>query len=289
MTEYSKKSNSFFSQQRDYSYRYSVLHARYLIDILNSVEPDSAIYFRWIDKVKILLSLSVFKWRFKKDPWLNYLLVRTRIYDCFYGLAVSTNQALLVNLGCGFERRYMRADFRWSGSCELLYCDRYLQSVVNYTPSKRFESSPCALPRFEEIDLDNSVARSQLFSILCGYCERPRSSCFIFLEGVSPYITQCSMESLFIDIAKLPFDNVSLMFDFKIEGVNNDFGTFDRGGSRFRLPSSLDLVTEYFKDFGFSVDKFHSPRSLEREFGHLRMAESASFFDQDCIVRLTRL
>ena len=283
-----KSSNALPKSLRDFSYRYSVSYSRYLINHLTKNYSVSDAKYGVVEHIKFFLKTLGHKEQFIADPWLNYLLVRTHIYDLFYETAVSTRNSLVVNLGCGFEKRFARFGQSRSDSCRLLYCDRHIKSVVESISSVKKDGLRYSFPRFEEIDLDNVNGRSHLFSILSEYSDIKTSDIFIYLEGVTPYLTEDSVESIFAAISNLPFKNVHLLFDYKLLGFDDDFGASTSTSRTYRLPSEPEALAQYVGKFGFSVQAIHTPASLYRDFGHLRMSANAFFFDQDCIAKVLR-
>lgn len=283
-----KSPNGLPKSLRDFSYRYSVSYSRYLINQLTKDYSVSDAKFSVVDHIKFFLKTLGNKERFIVDPWLNYLLVRTRIYDSFYEIAVSTRNSLVVNLGCGFEKRFASFGSSRADNCRLLYFDRHINPVRDSALNDGIEPSRYFNPRFEEIDLDNVSGHSQLFSILSEYADSTTSDIFIYLEGVTPYLTQDSVESLLSAISKLPFKNVYLLFDYKLLGFDDEFGASSSSIRTYRLHSNTEVLAQYFGRFGFSLQALHTPASLYRDFGHLRMSPNAFFFDQDCIIQVVR-
>ena len=80
--------------------------------------------------MKLALKTLGQKEQLKREPWLNCLLVRTHIYDSFYEMAVSIRNSLVVNFGCGFEKRFTNFGLSWSDGCQSPYYDRHFKSVV---------------------------------------------------------------------------------------------------------------------------------------------------------------
>ncbi|MGC4084557.1 MAG: class I SAM-dependent methyltransferase [Vicinamibacterales bacterium] len=218
----------------------------------------------------------------RATPFYYYLLARTRYYDDVLTAAVSDGIGLFANIGCGTDTRAYR--FRRvlrSAGVTCLECDqaealdakrrmikwRHRLDNVAYLP---IDLNDGAWPPFEE-RVEESAGRRV----------------FVMMEGVSPYIDESSF-ALFLHLLgrSLPAGS-RVAYDFKVRGVNDDFGGTERTREPFRIPRERDAVAAFHEAHGLRLDRIESSAELVARLVPGVSDSGAPVFDEDALIQLT--
>lgn len=217
---------------------------------------------------------ALFLPRLRADPFYHYLVARTRYYDQLFLDAVRDSVTCIVNIGCGSDTRaYRFAHLLEPKGITVLECDRpqaiYAKRAM---AARRF---PTAHVRYVPLDLNNGFTTA--------LDEAPPGRAFVMLEGVSPYIDRPRFEAFLRLLAAGLRPGSVLAYDFKLEGVADDFGRSAAAPQPFRLAGERDAVAAYHHALGFQLRSLETSASLTR-----RLLPRAPRLDQeDCLACLT--
>lgn len=100
----------------------------------------------------------------------------------------------------------------------------------------------------------------------------------VMLEGVSPYIDDSAFTRFLRLLATQLAVDSPVAYDFKISGVDDDWGRTARTEKLFRLSSSKEEVTAWHKAIGLRLDHMELSADLEKRLlpnlsGYPRFAE----------------
>lgn len=195
--------------------------------------------------------------RLRQDPFYYYLLARTRYYDEVFTDAIRAGAKKIVSIGCGSDTRsYRFQDLLCANGVEVLECDQPKAIQAKSRSVKRWG-------RFEHVQhlsLDlNDDAWPELLSRLR---QCAGSKVLVMMEGVSPYIN----DSNFCRFLELLATNLSagsdIAYDFKIQGVKDDFGRGGRTQAPFRLSQNREEVTSFHAGHRLLVKNFELSSEL---------------------------
>ena len=96
------------------------------------------------------------------------------------------------------------------------------------------------------------------------------------MEGVSPYIDRPRFEAFLRLLAARLRPGSVLAYDFKLEGVADDFGRSAAAPQPFRLAGERDAVAAYHHALGFRLRSLETSASLTR-----RLLPRAPRLDQE--------
>jgi methyltransferase (TIGR00027 family) len=216
--------------------------------------------------------------RLRANPFYHYLVARTRYYDQLFVDAVREGVACIVNIGCGTDTRaYRFAHLLEPRGITVLECDQpQAISAKRGMAARRFRTRHV---RYVPLDL-NSSAWSGFAAALA---EAPSGRAFVMMEGVSPYIDKPRFEAFLRLLAARLRSGSVLAYDFKIEGVADDFGRSAAVPQPFRVARERDAVAAYHYALGFRLQHLETSASLTR-----RLLPHAPRLDQeDCLACLT--
>jgi O-methyltransferase involved in polyketide biosynthesis len=134
---------------------------------------------------------------------------------------------------------------------------------------------PTAHVRYVPLDLNNSFAAA--------LDQAPPGRAFVMMEGVSPYIARAQFEGFLRLLSARLWPGSTLAYDFKLEGVAQDFGRSAAAPQPFRLAGERDAVAAYHQGLGFHLQRLESSASLTRRL----LARTPRLFEEDCLACLT--
>jgi methyltransferase (TIGR00027 family) len=212
--------------------------------------------------------------RLRANPFYDYLVARTRYYDQLFLDAVRDRVACIVNIGCGSDTRaYRFAHLLEPKGITVLECDQpHAIRAKRDMAARRF---PTAHVRYVPLDLNNSFAAA--------LDQAPPGRAFVMMEGVSPYIARAQFEGFLRLLSARLWPGSTLAYDFKLEGVAQDFGRSAAAPQPFRLAGERDAVAAYHQGLGFHLQRLESSASLTRRL----LARTPRLFEEDCLACLT--
>jgi O-methyltransferase involved in polyketide biosynthesis len=114
---------------------------------------------------------------------------------------------------------------------------------------------------------------------------QPPKSTLVLLEGVSPYIDARRWRGFLEFLVRMLPAGSLVAYDFKVPGVDAQFGSSERTMQPFRLSGSADEVAAYHAQLGFRVDSLRSSAQLARSL--LKEVPDNEVFEEDALVQLS--
>ena len=216
----------------------------------------------------------------RRDPFYYYLVARTRYYDQLVADAVADGVRKIVSVGCGSDTRpYRFADLLRSKGVTVLECDQ-----PEAIESKRRIARRWRPHHVEYLPIDlNDETWPELQDLLR---DGKGTKFLVMMEGVSPYVNDDSFRR-FLQLAGTSLTAGShLAYDFKIGGVDDDFGRVGRTERPFRLPGDKGAVTAFHEEQGLHLIGFELSSDLCARLLPGLTTPSAPFFGEDGLVRL---
>jgi methyltransferase (TIGR00027 family) len=272
----------------DLSYMMTVAGLRYIQSIYEPPErrnPDGMVrellspWQRVSCDLRARLSLG----SLRGQPFYYYVLSRTRYYDDVYRTAVASGTTRIINIGAGSDTRaYRFADELRKNRVQVLECDqteatrmkeraarqRWRPDHVSYLP---MDLNDEAWPQFQEWLRQQGDDKQTL----------------VLLEGVSPYIDTKCFTGFLRFLARILPATSSVAYDFKLPGVNSQFGRSERTLEPFRLSSSWNEVVSFHSNLGYRVEGLETSANLSRRLVPSLGSLGATLFEEDALVQLS--
>ena len=219
--------------------------------------------------------------KLRADPFYYYLVARTKYYDQVINEAVSDGVQQIVSVGCGSDTRAYRFEHLLrSKGVGVLECDQPEVIHAKQRMAKRWR-------RFDHVEylpIDlNDDAWPELEHWLG---ERSVTKALVLIEGVSPYVN----DSTFCRFLRLLATKLSagshVAYDFKIRGVDDDFGRVGRTQRPFRLSRASDEVATFHTAHGLRLERMELSSELCARLLPGLTESAASLFSEDSLVRL---
>jgi methyltransferase (TIGR00027 family) len=219
--------------------------------------------------------------RLRTDPFYYYLVARTKYYDQVLTEALSNGVERILSVGCGSDTRAYRFEkLLRSQNVRVLECDQARVIDERQQIVKRWGG----VPYVEHLALDlNDGCWPELEQWL-GHPTGPKM--LVLMEGVSPYIQSGALiQFLKLLGAKLAVGS-QIAYDFKLTGVNDEFGCNGRPKRSFRLSSNRREVAAFHEPWGLHLECIElSSKLCVRMLPHL--SESSNpLFEEDALIRL---
>jgi methyltransferase (TIGR00027 family) len=269
----------------DLSYMMTVAGLRYIQSIYEPTErrnPDRMVrelLTPW-QRAGCIIRGSVALEKLRAQPFYYYVLARTRYYDGIYLDAVSNGVSRIVNIGAGSDTRaYRFADELKRRNVRVLECDQ-LQATRTKERAARRRWHP---DHVEYLPLDLNDAD---WPALRGWFESNRGEkTLVLMEGVSPYIDTDAFGNFLKFLSAELAPHGRMAYDFKIPGVDDEFGRSERTLKPFRFTGGEESVAAYHSDRGYRLESITSSADLSR-----RLLPSVDFvrsFEEDVLVQLS--
>jgi O-methyltransferase involved in polyketide biosynthesis len=113
--------------------------------------------------------------------------------------------------------------------------------------------------------------------------ELPPGRAFVMMEGVSPYIARTQFDGFLRLLSARLAPGSTLAYDFKLEGVADDFGRSAAAPRPFRLGAGRDAVAAYHHALGLRLQRLETSASLTRRL----LPRAPRLFEEDCLACLT--
>jgi methyltransferase (TIGR00027 family) len=217
----------------------------------------------------------------RKDPFYYYIVARTRYFDEVFLDAIHEGVATIINVGCGSDTRAHRFAAKLQAhGVQVLECDQKASIQVKQRLAKRFGPAP----HLEYLALDlNDGAWPAFEARINVACERPT---LVLMEGVSPYIENECFVQLLLLLRKTLRQQSKVVYDFKLQGVDDAFGSSRRTLHPFRLPSTRSELVAFHEQLGYRLHQLDFSEGLTRRFVPALHKSAAAGFAQDALVRL---
>jgi methyltransferase (TIGR00027 family) len=216
--------------------------------------------------------------RLRSDPFYYYLVARTRYYDEVVSDAIADGVQRLVTVGCGSDTRsYRFKDLLCRKGIKALECDQ-LEAINEKKRLTRRWSHPGHIEHLA-IDLNDGE-----WSELQHWLGEENPITLVVLEAVSPYIHDSAFTQFLRLLATRLAVGSLVAYDFKISGVNDDYGRMGRTKKPFRLSTSKDEVVAFHKAIGLHLNHMELSSDLVKRF--LPNLSGYERYEEDAHVRL---
>lgn len=217
----------------------------------------------------------------RANPFYYYLLARTEYYDRIFLDAIGDNVRFIINVGCGTDTRpYRFKDVLEQKGIKVLECDQPAaieqkaelirrQGIFDHVAYMSLNLNSSAWPELETWLSRNRAGKG-----------------LVFMEGVSPYVNSDTFNRFLSLLARELLPGSRVAYDFKLSGVNDDFGRIGQTQRPFRLPAARKEVADYHKKLGYRLEhmELSSELSIRLLTGLKQMG--ASLFEEDALVKL---
>lgn len=219
--------------------------------------------------------------RLRADPLYWFLLARTRYYDDLFTRAIHDRVRYIVNIGCGSDTRALRfaGPLREAG-IEVIECDR----PASIAAKQRLLRKQPDIDHIHHVPIDLGGVSWPEFEAWLDTIARSRT--LVMMEGVSPYIDRQAFTSLLVLLARRLAPRSQLAYDFKVEGVDDQFGDTTGAGKPFRLPLERDAVSAFHEHLGYRLRRIEGSAELERRLLGTDLGPDAVLFDEDGLICL---
>lgn len=218
----------------------------------------------------------------RRYPFYYYLVARTKYYDDVFQRAIDQGVRYIVNVGCGTDTRaYRYASRLRERQIEVLECDQEASIVAKQRIAQRWRVSDYA--SYLPIDL-NQGAWPELQRRLAQHAGGPT---LVLMEGVSPYIDPVSFDSFLTLLAKQLAPGSRIAYDYKLQGVADDFGRAGRSGAVFRLSGTDADAVAFHARHGLRVEHHELSSALTTRLLPGLVGSHATAFAEDGLLQLT--
>jgi methyltransferase (TIGR00027 family) len=219
--------------------------------------------------------------KLRMNPFYYYLVARTKYYDQVFSDAVAEGVKSIISVGCGSDTRpYRFMQILKSNGVRVLECDQPEAIRAKQRLSKRWQS-------FDHVDYLPIDLNSGTWPDLTRWVdERPDRKTLILMEGVSPFVNAGSFERFLLLLASKLTAGSLVAYDFKIRGVEDDFGRAGRTESPFRLPSARSEVAAFHETHGFRLERLELSCDLCSRLLPSVARSAACLFSEDALVQL---
>lgn len=271
----------------DLSYMMTVAGVRYVQSVYEPPErrnPDDRVrelltpWQRLACRLRATLAIDTMR----AQPFYYYVLARTHYYDDIYRRAVRDGLTRIVNIGAGSDTRaYRFAEELRRHQVEVLECDQAEATRMKERAARRrwrpehvsylaIDLNECEWPQFQAWLRRGGDART-----------------LVLMEGVSPYIEAQTFARFLKLLAKELTRGSRIAYDFKLPGVNVEFGRSARTREPFRLSSDWNEVVGYHAARGLRVDTLERGADLVRRLVPMDGSRGALLFEEDALVQLS--
>ena len=195
--------------------------------------------------------------------------------------AVADGVQQIVNVGCGSDTRaYRFKHLLRSKGVRILECDQPQAIHAKQRIAKRWR--PCDYVEYLPIDLNDNTWPALEHWISA----RTASKALVLMEGVSPYVNASAFGQFLLFLATTLSAGSHVAYDFKIRGVNDDFGRVGRTQSPFRLSRASDEVATFHEAHGLRLDRMELSSELSVRLLPGLAESAARLFSEDGLVQL---
>ncbi|HXJ61207.1 MAG TPA: class I SAM-dependent methyltransferase [Verrucomicrobiae bacterium] len=216
----------------------------------------------------------------RAQPFYYYLIARTRYYDQVMLDAVSGGVKRIAMIGCGSDTRAYRFEpiLRQHG-VRILECDQPQAIHVKARLAKRWHAD---YVEYQPIDLHHEECPGLARWLAAG----AGAKTLVVMEGVSPYVNDQDFCRFLRWLAgKLP-PGTAFAYDYKIRGVEDDFGRGQRAQQPFRLSTERKEVANFHQAHGFELVSMELSSELCVRLLPDLAGAGNKFFTEDGLLRL---
>jgi methyltransferase (TIGR00027 family) len=270
----------------DLSYMTTVGQLRYIQSRFEGDEyrnPDTVVYdFLTIpQRLGSMIRGMILLPKMRSKPFYYYINSRTKYYDQVFLDAIESSVDFIINIGCGIDTRAHRfADLLRQKHVAVVECDQpaaiYRKRAI---ASRRW---PADQVSYVPIDL-NSDTWPEFESWVAA---NQRARVLVMMEGVCAYVKQTSFESFLRFLGRTFVAGSVLAYDFKIAGVDDDFGRSQDAQPLFRLAADRGKVAAFHEALGYRLDHIEQSFELSQRLLPALVSAAQPLFREDCLVRL---
>ena len=121
---------------------------------------------------------------------------------------------------------------------------------------------------------------------LVWWLEHQPGKTLVLMEGVSPYIDDVSFGRFLSVLARTLTPGSQVAYDFKILGIEDDFGREGRTQKPFRLPTASGDIAAFHEAHGLQLERLELSCELCARLLPGVEKSAVSWFTQDALVRL---
>jgi methyltransferase (TIGR00027 family) len=263
----------------------SIARLRYIQSVYEPSElrnPDTLVkYFIPLTSAGDQAQLGVERRAHLRNPFYYYLVARTKYYDEVFLDAIFRDIQQIINVGSGTDTRaYRFAHVLKRKGVRVIDCD---QSEAIYAKQRLAEK----LGRFDHIEylpLDlNEDQNVEFERRLVG----TQAKSLVLMEGVSPYVHDSAFGRFLLLLAnKLPAGS-RIVYDFKLCGIDDDFGRVGRTRTPFRLPKGSEEIAAFHAQHGHRLEHLELSSELSTRLLPNLVERGTPLFSEDGLVELT--
>lgn len=215
-----------------------------------------------------------------RDPFYYYLVARTKYYDEVFLNATCCDVQQIINVGSGSDTRaYQFAHVLKRKGIRVLECD---QPEAIYA-KQRTAQQLGLFDHVEYLPLDLNEDGCPEFEHRLA---ETRAKSLVLMEGVSPYVQDSAFGRFLLLLAnKLPAGS-RIAYDFKLRGVDNDFGRVGRTQRPFQLPKASEEVAAFHAKHGCLLEHMELSSELSARLLPSVAELGATLFSEDGLVQL---
>src|SRR5690349_14631373 len=219
----------------------------------------------------------------RADPFYFYLGARTRHYDEVFTSAIADGVRHIVSVGCGSDTRaYRFRQLLLDHQVRVLECDQAAAIGVKRRVARRWNAADYV--EYLAVDLDD-----RSWPALSSRIERTGAKALLLLEGVSPYVNASSFTNFLGTMAlELP-PGSRVAYDYKLSGVDDDFGKSSPTAVPFRMSALPAEVAAFHAQIGLRLDSCELSSELTTRLMPGLRESGAALFEEDGLARLTVL
>jgi len=219
--------------------------------------------------------------RLRADPFYYFLVARTKYYDQVIHDAVADGVKRILNVGCGTDTRAQRFEpLLRSNDVVVLECDQPEAIHAKAGVARRWGCSD----RVEYLPIDlNERAWPALASWLG---QGAPTKTLVMMEGVSPYVNDSAIRRFLLFLSRTLAPCSQLAYDFKLRGLNDDFGRGGRTDTPFRQSPLGDDIAAFHEAHGFRLERLELSSELSARLLPGIAKAAVPLFSEDGLVRL---
>lgn len=219
--------------------------------------------------------------RLRADPFYYYLVARTKYYDQVVNEALSDGVQRLVSVGCGSDTRaYRFKALLCSKGVKVLECDQAETISAKQRLVRRWRH----VDHIEYLPIDLNDGPWPELEYWLGDPTKPKA--LVWMEGVSPYVNDNAFSQFLRFLATKLAVGSQVAYDFKIGGVEDDFGRDERTQRPFRLPRRSDEVATFHEAHGLRLEHMELSCELCARLLPDLDGSAIPLFNEDGLVRL---
>jgi methyltransferase (TIGR00027 family) len=216
----------------------------------------------------------------RADPFYYYLVARTKYYDDVVLDAICHDAQWIINIGSGSDTRAYRFErLMKQKGVKVLECDQHDAIYAKQRKAKQLGFSD----HVEYLPLDLNEERCPAFE---NRLTETRGKSLVLMEGVSPYVEESAFCRFLSHLAKKLPAGSRIAYDFKLGGVDDEFGRDNRTQRPFRLPRAREEVAAFHAKHGHLLEHMELSSELTARLLPSLAQLGVTLFSEDGLVQL---